>query len=145
MKKTVLVVWLCFSVCTMACAQFISKPPGLMTNTELGNYYLKKSRSQKTWGWIMLATSTGFYVAANAALKDEKVYTTENSTGKVLFLLGTGALVGSIPLFSNASRNKGRAEILLNIQKGPVGYIPNAPATYPTIGLGIPLGKKMIF
>jgi hypothetical protein len=141
MKSLLFILTLCFSA-GVASGQLVNKPPQMMEGSELGQYYLKKSKNQKTWGWIMLATSAGFYVAANAALKDEKVYTMENSTGKVLFLMGTGALVGSIPLFSNSSRNKGRADILLNMEKGPVGYMPSTPSAYPSIGVGISIGRK---
>ncbi len=141
MKRIFYIVLLSTAASTMASGQLVSKPPEMMTDTELGHYYLKKSKNQKTWGWIMLATSAGFYIAANSAMQGEKVYTTENSTGKVCFILGTGALVGSIPLFSNSARNKGRADILLKIDRTPTGYLPQGPTMYPALGLKIPIGK----
>ena len=121
--------------------QLLSKPPAMMTDAELGQLCLKKAKTQKTWGWILVGASAGFYMGASAAMKDEKVYTTENKTGQILFLMGTGSLIGSIPLFSNASRNKGRADILLQMKNGPGSKAPQARAAYPAIGIGLKLGK----
>jgi hypothetical protein len=141
MKNIFYSLLLCLAAETIANAQLVTKPPDMMTNAELGQYYLKKSKNSKTWGWIMVAASAGFYIASNAMMQDDKVYDTDNAGGKAFFLLGTGALVGTIPLFTSAARNKGRSEVLLGLERQPIGYLPKGYQGYPAVGVRIPISK----
>lgn len=78
--------------------------------------YLQKSKKQKTCAWVLLGggtalSLTGFFVyqhslVGETADRDNNGY---NPTGLALFFSGIGCMVGSIPLFGAASRNKFKA------------------------------------
>lgn len=77
-------------------------------NTELSNQltkedYLKKSKTQKTIGFVMLGGGAATLIAISSGNSDL------NSLG-TLVVLGSGLVVGSIPLFIAAGRNKRKAK-----------------------------------
>jgi hypothetical protein len=102
--------------------------------------YLQKSKKQKTAAWILLVGGTafaitGYAVWANSALDElGSVITTghndkTNVTGAVIFFTGVAAMIGSIPVFIAAGKNKGKGlslafknEMTPQIQKNSFVY-----------------------
>lgn len=124
-------------------AQVNPQPPQKMTDSELGHYYLDKAKKQKTWGFVLMGAGLAGWIGGAMAAADGSVYEEDTNDGATaIMLLGFGCTVASIPFMVNSAKNKGRAEILLRYENVPVGYIPNAPANYPAVGIRIPLGKK---
>lgn len=85
---------------------------------------LQKAKNQKTAAWILLAggavvSSVGFIVVTNEVVQDlsnifTPNYSSSNSTGgEIMVYAGTGAMLGSIPLFIGASKNKRKANLML--------------------------------
>ena len=97
-------------------------------------YYLKKSRHQRTIGWIMLGsgialTSLGFGVATVEAINS--LGETSGNTGSVLAIVGVASALGSIPLFISAGRNKRKAaDLAFSIQKIPMLCIAKNPMIF---------------
>jgi len=81
------------------------------------DYYLKKSKTQKTIAWVMLsvgaATSiTGLIIEESEVNKDPVNYFLDDKTGgagTVMIITGGGIALGSIPLFIISSKNKNKA------------------------------------
>jgi hypothetical protein len=83
------------------------------------NYYLKKSKSQKTAAWILLgggALLTTVGIAVGVAETTEVLlgtFSTEEqssfSAGAALTFTGLAVMVGSIPLFIAAGKNRRKA------------------------------------
>jgi hypothetical protein len=77
---------------------------------------LKKSRSQKTTGFILLgAGATTLIIISNGE--------TDLDAVGPLFIGGTAAVLGSIPLFIAAGRNKRKANKLtssISLQQAPI-------------------------
>lgn len=65
--------------------------------------YLKKSRTQKTIGFVMLGAGAATLIAISSGNTDL------NSIGTFV-VLGSGLVVGSIPLFIAAGRNKRKSK-----------------------------------
>ena len=125
-----------FLLCALVCATIVSAQvapgaaPKQMTDRELGEFYLKKSKGQKTTGWALLGGGMVMYVVGiSVAVNDD------SGTGAVAALLGSFATVASIPFFISSARNKGRAEVLLRHENIPLGFIPHAPRSMPAIGI----------
>jgi len=86
--------------------------------------YLQKSNKQKTAGWILFSSgavlaSIGIIVTSTTALGD-LIEGDEGSTGgPILMLTGLAGMVGSIPLFLAAGKNrrKAMASISFKIEK----------------------------
>lgn len=122
MKKIILFSALCIFV-VQGFAQTTSK-------AVTKEYYLKKSRTQKTIAWVMVGTGVAVAVAGYAILAkkidDEPLgyFTDENYGDKeVAFIVAGGVVaVGSIPLFIISSKNKKRAAGISFIQQ-PV-FVP---------------------
>jgi hypothetical protein len=108
-KQLVIILFLTISAKAFSQTDTPSQP---FTSTD----YLQKSKKQNTVGWIFLGG--GFAVAAagivtgvtGTAEEITGIFTGEKSntleTGAVLCYVGTVAMLGSIPFFIAASRNK---------------------------------------
>ena len=82
-------------------------------------YYLTKSKKQKTAAWLLLGggtLSTTIGIAVGVAESTDAVLTAfsgeevnEFSTGAVLMVVGLAAMAGSIPLFIASGKNKRKA------------------------------------
>ncbi len=113
------------------------------------DYYLQKSKNQKTIAWVMLAGGTGLAITglaiASKQVNDNPAdyfFTVGKSVGStVVFLIGAGAAIGSIPLFIQSKKNKNRAaymsfknqEIMIPQQNGFAAKMQ--PAIVLKIGL----------
>ncbi len=98
------------------------------------NYYLTKSRHQKTAAWIMLGGGValiglGFAITAAPTLPNPN---DKNTTANVLAVVGLASSLGSIPMFISAAHNKHKAaEMTLNMQKIPMlAAVPSRTAIF---------------
>jgi hypothetical protein len=91
------------------------------------DYYLKKSKTQKTVAWVMLgggvAMATIGLIIVNKQVNDDP-FNTLNNLGTVggsaiLGIVGIGSALGSIPFFISSAKNARRAAaaISFNNQK----------------------------
>ena len=126
------------------------------TNSLLSkDYYLQKSKNQKTAAWVMIGGGAVLFGAGLAVQprvdQFNNVYDVFNQSkyhgfGARAALMTSGALVmgGSIPFFIASSRNKnmamhfaiGNQQTMLPLKSGWT-Y-----AMQPTVKLSLPLGKK---
>ena len=112
------------------------------------NYYLLKSKNQKTVAWVCLgggvaiittaaliggSKAAGDYVNIITGGEPENNYATEN----VLLIIGATAMAASIPLFISASKNKMRAKFKVTAQKTALGLPISAPKKIPSLTLSI--------
>jgi hypothetical protein len=84
--------------------------------------YLKKSKNQKTAAWILLGG--GFALAVGASILDVSSDWSKSETPYLVALsIGCASMLGSIPLFIAAGRNKRKgmnASTYFEIRKNPV-------------------------
>jgi hypothetical protein len=109
------------------------------------NYYLQKSRQQKTLGTISLITGSAtalvggylWVLAPIAGLSESGDVEGAERTGKTMVAIG-GTLIGvSIPLFIASGKNREKAS--LNIGTGSI-YVPfKGHSTQMTVGFQIPI------
>jgi hypothetical protein len=112
------------------------------------DYYLTKSKNQKTVAWVMLgggvAVATVGILLVNNAINDDGSGYLSGSSGtaeSIVALVGIGSTLGSIPLFVSSARNARKAaritfsnhKILFPLQNDfALQYVP-------TLTLKIPL------
>jgi hypothetical protein len=96
--------------------------------------YLQKSKHQKTAAWILLGRGAtlsvvGLAVGLNSAVDElgSRIATGEDDksfvAGAVLFYMGLGSMLGSIPLFVASGRNKRKAmeaALIFKTENSPV-------------------------
>ncbi|HEX7844335.1 MAG TPA: hypothetical protein VF476_00965 [Chitinophagaceae bacterium] len=109
--------------------------------------YLKKSRSQKTWAWILTGTGvavvtigllTQDYVDAITGIAEEK-----NSASPIVYVVGGSCITGGIILFAASAKNKKKAmsgSVILKMERTAIAF-ENSPVlkTYPAAGIRINL------
>ena len=71
-------------------------------------YYLHKSKNQRTIAWVMFIGGTAFFLAGTYIAVDN-LYGEPTTAGPVLFWTGTASMLGSIPFFISAGKNKRKA------------------------------------
>ena len=83
------------------------------------DYYLKKSKNQKTVGWIMLGggvamTTIGLVIGGNVESSpyDPLGGVGESGGAAIVMIAGIASALGSIPFFISSAKNKGRASTL---------------------------------
>ena len=116
MKKILFILLICLCANQYCKAQVIkdSLTYKKLTDKELGINYLNKSNRQNTVGFILLGLGLGA-ITGGIAETNNNLFT-QNTSGPIIFLLGVGATVTSIPLFITGAKNKGRAEVLLHYE-----------------------------
>ena len=125
MKKIILFIAF-FSMLTKGFNQQVEEPKMELTKQE----YLKKSKSQKTAGRILLGGG-GILIGAglltnlsnglgNLFVEDAK----KNNSGEVLTVLGIISIGGSIPLLISAGKNKRKA-LSLSVKNQPSQVLQN--------------------
>jgi hypothetical protein len=115
------------------------------------DYYLQKSKNQKTAAWILLSggiVCAGIGVAIGVSQIDNMLISafegnnTNRGTGAtILFYAGSAMALGSIPLFIAAGKNKRKAFLMPASQKTSFALPPDVPKYVNGITLIIPLGK----
>jgi predicted MFS family arabinose efflux permease len=135
MKKIILLMTLLLLIVTSFCQ--------ITTNSTLSkDYYLNKSKSQKTAAWILLAG--GAAVAVGAAILDVSSDWSKSET-PYLIALSTGcvSMLGSIPLFIASGKNKRKAmaaNAFFKIESTPVFSGYNVVyVSYPAISIKVTL------
>ena len=121
-----------------------TKPSQTLTKQD----YLKKSRNQKTFAWILVGTGVGLVVVAFAtySTKDyaNTLFQQDNSalnTSTTLFIIGGITAVSSIPLFIASGRNK-RKGMNLSLKNETTPQIQKSSFVYryiPSLTLKISL------
>lgn len=117
------------------------------TVTQLAKDYLQKSNKQRTAGWILLGggaglTGIGIIVTATTALGDLIEGDEGSSGGPILMFTGLVSMVGSIPLFLAAGKNrrKAMAAISFKMEKTPINNLWVTSAShYPVVAIRIQL------
>lgn len=112
--------------------------------------YLKKSKEQKTAAQILLGGGLGLTIAGAAIGAYEVVFDlidgfstgeSQTNTGAIIFIAGGVAMIGSIPLFVSAAKNKGRyisASAGLKIEKtSMIKQQSFTLSSYPAISLKV--------
>ncbi len=85
----------------------------LRDSTFTPDYYMQKSRVQKTAAWVMLGTGVGiFIIGAVGATNNVFVDESATNTYGVVALLGAGLALGSIPVFIASGHNARKAATL---------------------------------
>src|SRR5947209_12728327 len=84
------------------------------------DYYLTKSRHQKTAAWIMLGGGVGLTALGIAVSEANTIdyalgnSSNHNTAGNVLAIVGVASTLGSIPMFISASHNRHKADLTIN-------------------------------
>jgi uncharacterized membrane protein YidH (DUF202 family) len=117
-----------------------------LNNEELGNYYLKKSKKQKTAAWVMMGGGLALAtIGAGISMSqfEFNLFDSQPSSSvaasDVLAVTGALIAVGSIPLFIAGAKNKKRAKLLIGNQ--PVSVTRSVYLRQNAIGLVISLGR----
>jgi hypothetical protein len=117
-EKGIIAVVLTGAVCCSMQAQRPTERSIALSDRDLGLYYLKQSKSQKTLGWLLLGG--GLLVEMIGSAQYSNDIFSENSGGEALMPIGSLSTIASVPLFISAAKNKGRAEILRRNQNIPI-------------------------
>ena len=105
--KKILILLLLFSLCITVLSQ----------EQHTKEYYLQKSKKQKTTAWILTAGGVvvGIIGLSQINLAGEADGEVNNTPGTILFATGGVATITGIILFTKAGRNKKRA---INVTTG---------------------------
>ena len=107
-----------------------------LTDKELANKYLKKSKSQKTIGGLLLVS--GITVAGIGVLVNlHRTFGEDKEEAYGYYYLGAGLCTVSVPFLISAGQNKKAAQLILRKEKISVaGTKGNASGIY-SIGFGL--------
>jgi hypothetical protein len=97
---------------------------GTVNQLQTADWYLQKSKNQKTTAWILLVSGTAMAIGGGIAFDktyDDSSYTATDISG-IIMVAGVGADLASIYFFVKAGQNKRKAASLaINMQN----YLPN--------------------
>ena len=132
MKKLLFICIVCLCAATQTNAQLRDTSVKMSVNKVDANALLQKAKNQKTAAWIMLGGGAGLAIAGLAIMTHDASYDASaaittvftlglvtpeehkhSAAGPILAIAGTGAMLGSIPLFSGAAKNKRKANLML--------------------------------
>lgn len=113
-----------------------------VTDLQLGQSYLKKSRTHKIIGFSLLGAGFGalagvVILEASGNYYDSDYYDAEAAVVGI----GLSMMATSIPFFIIGAKNKGRAEVLLRDEK-IFGRSAGMPKSIRGIGIAIPLARR---
>jgi hypothetical protein len=119
---------------------FSSYSQALPANPTVKIDYLAKSKNQKTIAWLMLGGGTvigfgGYVLFIAEGLLGDGVYSTAARWYRAMWFWGGAAMLGSIPVFIAAARNKGMGMAGLKLERIAVFHSASFPAIAFTIHL----------
>ncbi len=160
MKKN---LFICLSLCILfSKANGQMRDTTLNTNTHKvdASSLFQKSKKQKTTAWIMLGGGAGIAIAGLAIISHDASWNTSqdvaatittiftigfvtpkpvvykhSTAGPILAIAGAGAMLGSIPLFISAGKNKTKANLILKNEN--VFFNPHINIKEQFVSLGI--------
>ena len=105
------------------------------------DFYIQKSKNQRTAGWVLLSAGVGLSGIGLLIGTNRNASFDQAATGAVI--TGIGALSGiiSIPFMIMAGVNKHKAKVMLTNQKTGFGLPPNVSKDIVGITVKIPIGK----
>ena len=120
-------------------AQKSTASPRNLTDQELSQYYLKKSRDQKAGAFVLMAS--GLTLGIIGGIGTIHILDSERDYSSAYTMIGIGAasFLASIPLFMGAAKNKNRATLAIGNQRTPIGK--SIGLTQSNLSLIIPLGR----
>jgi hypothetical protein len=148
MKYLLLILCLA-SFCLQLSAQITDS-----SKTKTYEYYMHKSKAQKTTGFIVLGTGAGISVISliiglspkSAATALEGLFgpnPRETWPGEITFFAGLAVMAGSIPFFAASGRNRKKAGSIHAFFKVQTmsypGLITNLNKPYPSLAIRINL------
>jgi hypothetical protein len=132
MKKLSFICIVCLCATTQTNAQLRDTTLNMNTHKVDANSLLLKSKKQKTAAWLMLGGGAGIAIAGLAIMIHDASYDASavittvftlglvipeehkhSAAGPILAIAGTGAMLGSIPLFTSAAKNKRKANLMV--------------------------------
>jgi hypothetical protein len=143
MRKSLLLVVMVVNLLTVCSYSQEIAIPSTRSPQESHDFFMRKSRNNRTAGWILAGTGsalilTGTLIAYGEAL--DAAYTGEESSASgVVAGIGLVAGVLSIPCFINAGRNKKKAKLALSQQPVSLGFYRTQRTGYHSIGVKIDL------
>jgi hypothetical protein len=119
--------------------------PATKSQQESYEYYMRKSKTNKTIGWVLAGTGTALAIGgAIAATKEvtENVLNLDtklSDTDDILLGAGVACAVASVPFFISAGKNKKRAKIAVGTQPITLGYYRTQSRSYISAGFSFNL------
>ncbi len=132
MKKLFFICLVCLCTTTHTKAQMRDAVLNINKHRAESSFLFQKSQKQKTAAWIMLGGGAGMALAGllimtkDAGQEVAGIFVTvftlgtvtpeqpkKRAAGPVLAIAGTGAMLGSIPLFSASAKNKRKANLII--------------------------------
>jgi hypothetical protein len=114
-----------------------SEPPGY--EMSMGMEYQKKANRQRMIGYTLLASGFTMMLIA-PELNNTDHYESSGSGGNIVAIGGLVATCASIPILISASKNRGRASVLLKKESIPFSYY-SRPIGLNSLALSLTLGK----
>jgi len=112
------------------------------TDLQLGQSYLKKSRTHKIIGFSLLGAGFGALAGVVILEASGNYYNSDYYDAEAaVAAIGISMMATSIPFFIIGAKNKGRAEVLLRDEK-IFGRSAGMPKSIHGIGIAIPLARK---
>jgi len=108
-----------------------------LNDYDLGTYYLKKSKGQKTTAFILLGIGITCTVIGGNEVANNLF--TESNGGVALMVAGLLSSVASIPVAASSAKNRRRAKILMSKENIPVTHVSGTRLL--SVGIGLPLGN----
>ncbi len=113
------------------------EPPG--HELTLGMQYQKKAMKQRVTGYALLASGVSLMLIAPSLYNPEKGETS-SQTSDIVNVCGLVSTCASLPFLLSATKNKGRASILLKKESIPFSYY-SKPIGLNSLALAIPIGN----
>ncbi len=105
------------------------------------NYYIQKSKGQRTTGWILLGTGVGLAGIGLLIGTNQNASFDQAATGGIIAAVGAVLVIISVPVMIIAGANKHKAKLMLSNQKTGFGLPPNVSKDITGITMTIPIGK----
>lgn len=114
------------------------------------NYYMQKSKRQRTVGWVTLGSGIvlsgiGLLIAGNSEpttdIYGNLIDDDNSSIAAVLTIAGAASGIVSIPFMIMASSNRHKAKVILKAQKTGFGVPQNVDKNIMGVTMRLPIGR----